>query len=462
MNRYESRICTFVVPSDWVAEPPFAFRERGEEGNRMGAQILERTLANMPSAADYAREQKPILAELFESFELLQEGPQRIEGPGEGYSIFFRYVDEEENPARGKMIFFTCGPQVCQFFLSGPDGEDPERDRLFESIGKTFAFRGVDSLAEAKAGGLTSEILRMTQAEAAKGWPGPWRKFPRCCVELPLPSGWDVAVDERDDVVFRRGNAEIRLHRELGENNEADVWFADRMKKLQEGGDRLIGSEQGELDERGPFAAVLYEERGAVRTWKTAAVMRGLELFVNDQQPLLWSLRAPEAGFADQRSLFESLITVAEFLPSEEWETKLVEPWINYTLRGPWQAEGPGVYASVQEEPTFVLLSLEPTTFSVEKLQPSILESMRQGFQLYQGFTERSISGTWRKHDAFHYAVDGSAADSGTHVSIRAVWLVGLHRLFNIFVRGVDLEATEALSTGLLEAFEPPLVRAGG
>jgi hypothetical protein len=454
LNRYESRICTFVVPGDWVVEPPYAFREPGEEGDRMGAQILERTLAEMPSAAAFAREQKPILAELYESFELLQEGAQRLEGPGEGYSLSFRYIDEEENPSRGKMIFFTCGPLVCQLFISGPEGEDRERDRLFESIAKTFAFQGAESLAGAKAGGLTSETLRMPQAEAAKGWPGPWRKFPRCCVELPLPTGWEVTVDERDDVVFRRGSAEIRLHRELGENAEADVWFTDRMRRLQEEGDRLLGSEQGEI-ERGAYSAVFYEEKGAVRTWKTAAVLRGVDLFLGDQQPLVWTLRAPELGLIDLRPFFESLIAAARFLEPSDWETRLVEPWlVGYILRGPWRAEGSGLYANLYGLPVFVQLGLEQIAFSIEKLQPSLLESIRQGFDLENG-AERVTAGAWHQYEALHYAVDGSDSDLEVEVSVRAVWLMRQGHLFSILVRSFAPEAAEPLALGLLEAFQP-------
>jgi hypothetical protein len=226
------------------------------------------------------------------------------------------------------------------------------------------------------------------------------------------------------------------------------------MKRLQDAGDLLLASENGEF-ERGPYAAVLSEEKGVGRMWKTAAITRTLEFFVSDRQPLLWTLKAPEAIFMDQRQLFESMIAAAEFLPPEEWETKVVEPWIDYTLHGPWQAEGPGVYASAQAQPTFILLSVEPTTFSLEKLQPSILESMRQSFHLKPGFTERSVLGAWRQYDALHYAIDGISFESGDRVNARASWLVGQRRLFNLFVRGTTPEFIDKLATGLLESFQP-------
>lgn len=450
MKRYESRYCTFAVPDDWETEPPFAFRERGEEGNRMGAQILERSLADMPSAAEYAKKQKPILAEIYEGFELLLEGPQRIEGPGEGYSISFRYVDEEENPSRGRMIFFTCGPLVCQLFLSGPDGDDSERDRLFEAIGKTFAFRGADALASARAGGLTSEVLRMKQTEAAKGWPGPWRKFPRCCVELPLPNGWEVVIDERDDVLFRHGGAEIRLHRELGENNEAGIWFANRMRRLQQQGDRLLGSEQAEL-ERGSYAAVLYEEKGAVRMWKTAAVMWILDLFLRDQQPLVWTLRAPGEGFLDLRSFLESLIAASRFLEPAEWETRPAEPWLNLILKGPWQAESPGLYSLSSDSPTFVHLAHEQEAVSLAGLRSSIAKTFQNSYK-ERGYVDNETLGAWRGFDAIHVSVDAKN-DALEPRHARATWLTNNQSIFSLLVWSAEETVASQISRDLLEGF---------
>jgi hypothetical protein len=451
LKRYESRYCTFAVPDDWEATPPFIFVGQDDSGGRWTAQVLERCLLEALPATDHLRQQKEILPDLYDGFELLSEAPYRSDGIGEGFTLTFRFFDEEENDSLGQAFHLILGPVACELVLAGPDWPDRERERLFAAIAKTFSLRQVEFLAKAQSIALTSEILRTPQPEAARGWPGAWRKFPRACVSLPVPSGWEVS-EANGDAFFRRGATEIRLHRDLEGNSDPGSWFAQRMKRLQDAGDLLLASENGEI-ERGPYAAVLSEEKGVGRMWKTAAISRTLELFVSDQQPLLWTLKAPEAGFRDQRSLFESLVAAAEFLPPEEWETKLVEPWINYTLRGPWQAEGPGVYASTQEEPTFVLLSLEPTTFSLEKLQPSILESFRQGLKLNPGFAERSVVGVWHQHEAFHYALDGADSDSEEEVSIRAAWLVRDRRLFTIFVRSIASDNTATLATGLLEAF---------
>jgi hypothetical protein len=453
LKRYESRYCIFAVPDDWKAEPPFSFVGKDAIGGRWTAQILERCLSEKLPASAHLAQQKEILPALYEEFELLAEGSHRPEGAGEGFTLTFRFLDEEENNSLAQAFHLIMGPLACQLVLSGPDRPDRERDRLFAAIAKTFVFRQVEFLAKAQSVALTSEILRTPQSVAARGWQGVWRKFPRCCVSLLVPSGWDV-IEEDGDALFRRGSTEIRLHRDLEGHGDPGNWFAHRMKIIQDSGDLFLGSETGEL-ERGPYAAILYEEKGLGRTWRTAAITRSLELFLTDQQSLLWTLKAPEENFSDQRSLFESLIASAEFLDQVEWETKLVEPWLDYTLHGRWQAEGAGTYMTTWEKPAIVHLSFESNTLSLEKLQPYILNSVRKSFELREGFIERSIAGVWRQHEAYHYSLDGFDLESGAEVSVRAAWLEEGSRLYNIFVRGMDAGSTENLSRGLLEAFSP-------
>jgi hypothetical protein len=452
---YESSYCTFAVPDDWEAKPPFAFVGKDGTGTLWTAQVLERCLVAALPAASHLQQQKTILPRLYRGFELLAEGPHRPEGAGEGFALTFRFLDAEENESEARAFFIVLGPLMCQLVLAGPDRPDKDRERLFTAIARTFAFRQVDFLAKAQTAPLTSEVLRTPQPVAARGWPGGWRKFPRACVSLPLPSGWEV-TEEDGDALFRRGTAEIRLHRVLEGHGDAGTWFSHRLKRLQTSGDLLVGSENGELD-RGSYAALLYEEKGVGRTWKTTATNRCFEVYLDDRQPLLWSLNAAESGFADQRALFESLIAAAEFLDPEEWETRLKEPWIDYTLRGPWQVEAAGLYSNVTDPaPLFVHLNTERATFTLGKLEPSILESLRQGFHFQDGFAERSSLGVWRQHEALHYAVDGCETGSGRGVSVRATWLAKEHRMYGIFVRGAAASPCEALSRGILEAFQAP------
>ncbi len=412
--------------------------------------MLERCLLKALPAAEHLRQQREILSHLYEGFEFVAEGPVRPEGAGEGFTLTFRFLDEEENESQAQAFYLTLGPLICQLLLASPDRPDRDRDRLFTTIAKTLAFRQVDFLSKAQSAPLTSEILRTPQPAAARGWPGAWRKFPRACVSLPVPSGWEM-TEEDGDAVFRSDVAEVRLHRDLEGHGDPGLWFADRMKRLQDSGDLLLGSETGNI-KRGSYAAILYEEKGVGRTWKTAAVNRNLDLFLNDQQSLLWTLKAPEAGFSNRQSLFESLVAAADFLEPTEWETKLAEPWIDYTLRGAWQAEGSGVYTNTQREPILLNLRHASTTLALEALQPSILDSLRQGFDLNNP-KEHLAVGAWRLHDALHYSMNGYDSNSGLDVHVRAAWLIKDTNLFSIFIRGSDPASTDHLSRSLLEAF---------
>jgi len=453
LKRYESRYCTFAVPEDWVAEPPFAFTGKDATGGRWTAQVLERCLLQVLPVATHLRQQAEMLPHLYERFELVSEGPFHPEGTGEGFTLTFRFIDEEESEARAQAFYLALGPLICQLVLAGPDRHNPDQDRLFAAIAKTFAFRQVEFLGKAYSAALTSEILRTSQPSAERGWTEDWRKFPRACVSLPVPSGWEV-TEKDGDAIFRRGLAEIRLHRDLEGHGDPSHWFSARMKRLQDSGDLFLAKESGEL-ERGAYAALLYEEKGVGRTWRTAAVTRIIEFFLKDCQSLLWSLKAPEDGFPDLRSLFEGLVAACKFLDPAEWETKAAEPWLDHTFRGPWQVEGPGLYALVGgKAPIFVHLSLEPTTFSLEKLQPSILSSVRQSIRLGWKL-EHSVMGSWRHHDSLYYAIDGSELNSVAEVSVRAVWLAKDRRLYSMFIRGTDAEPTEGISRSLLDAFSP-------
>ncbi len=397
------------------------------------------------------QQQKAVLPELYEGFELLVEGAHPPEGVGEGFTLTFRFLDEDENESRAQSFHIILGNLICQLVLAGPGRADRERDRLFAAISKTFRFVKVEFLANAGSTALASDILRTPQAEAKKGWSGSWRKFPRACVNLPVPAGWNVS-EEEGDVLFRRGYTEIRLLRDLEGHGEPGNWFASRMKRLQDSGDLLLSSESGEL-ERGSYAGVLYEEKGVGRIWKTAAVARSLDLFLSDQQPLIWTLKAPEAGFPGQRSFFESLIAAANFIVPEEWETKLVEPWIDCTLRGPWQVKGPGLYVNIDHTPVLVHCSRESYKFQLKNIEPSIVESLRRGAGSIEGMLERIVKGLWKSYEALYYSLDGPIVSGNSTISIRATWLLGGGSLYGLFVRGVLPEETDQLARNLLAGF---------
>lgn len=439
-----------MVPNDWVPLAPFGFAGPGAEDDRMTAQAMERWLKESPPAADYARRQAELLPALYDRFELLREGPHRSDGPGDGHFLSFRFRSEESDRSLGKVIYLVQGPLVCDLTLTALDGPDPDRDRLFEAIGRTFSLRGVDHLARLEKGPLLSTEFHQPEVPA---WPGPRRKFPRCCVSLPLPSGWEVA-DEDGQAVFRRGGTEIRMRRVLGSDGDVDGWFGDRMKELQETESLLLRSERGAI-ERGDYAALLFEEKGAARRWNTAAVTRTLELFLGDEQPLLWSLYGKAEGFSAQLPLLEQLARAAEFLPPAEWETKLAEPWIDLTLKGPWRTEGPGLYVTMKPSFTSVFLMSHEEKSPIETMRPSLVDSVRKGSGVQEIYAENEVAGLWRGKDALSYTIEGFA--EGPHVrGSRVAWFSSGGLVYGCVVHGTNAARVEKLFTSVVDGVRIP------
>lgn len=451
MKRFESRTCTFAVPDDWEPLPPFGFAGPGEEEDRLEAQALERWLPSPVSAAAHAKRQLELLPGMYEEMALVQEGAHTSGGPGEGHFLFFRFENEEGDRALAKVIYLAHGPLVCELTLTGLDGPDRERDRLFEAIGKTFTLKDVDFLDKVSPAPLLSEVIRPPAGGAP--WPGGRHKFPRCCVSLPLPSGWEVA-EEDGTVIFRRRDAEIRLRRLLDSDGDVGAWRTRKMQHLQDTQSLVLGSEQGEV-EAAEYAAVLYEEKGAARRWTTAAIQRTLDIFWSGEQPLLWRLEAPATSFRDYQPLLESLAAAAAFLPPEEWELKLPEPWVDLTLRGPWRTEGSGVY--VNPEPTFlaVYLVAQKADKPLGKLQPSLVQSVRDGAGLQEIYSEEETLGLWRGRAALHYSVEGFTDED--HVQgVRTVWTLAAETLYGGVIWGIDSLKVEKLHRQVVDALRLP------
>lgn len=447
MKRYESRYCTFAVPDDWVAGPPFAFVGKDAAGSRLTAQVLERCLVKALPAATQLQQQKEILPRIYADFELVSEGPFRPEETGEGFTLSFRFLDDEENESQGQAFHLILGSLFCQLVLACPDRPDRERDRLFAAIAKTFAFQQVEFLGKVSPAALTSETLRTPQPAAARNWSSGWRKFPRACVSLPVPSGWEVVEDDRD-AIFRRGSSEIRLHRDLEGHADPGSWFAGRMKQLQASGDLLLGSESGEL-ERGAYAALLYEENGVGRKWRTAAITLTLELFLSDRQPLLWSLKATEIGFSDLRSLFEALVASCEFLDPAEWETRLAEPWVNYMLRGHWEPQGPGVYAELSGKPLVLQVVRSKTNLALSSLKSCITSSLLHGIPVPLESSQEEHLGTWGECEAYYFSTSG-LSQSHRSLALNGIWIRAYGLLHSAVVYGNDANRTKTLYQGII------------
>lgn len=423
------------MPDDWEPLAPFGFAGPGDEEDRMTAQAMERWLREPTPAADHAKQQLQLLPAMYDEFSLVQNG---------GSFLLFRFRNEEGDRALGKVIYLTLGPLVCDLTLLALDGPDKERDRLFEAIGKTFELRNVEFLAKVEKRPLLTPGVALT---------GERRKYPRACISLPTPSGWDATYED-GSAMFRRSGAEIRLQRVLGSDGDVGAWFKQRMQDLQDTKSLLLASEKGAL-ERGDYAAVLYEEKGAGRTWNTAAVKRSLDVFVSDEQPLLWTLTANVAGFDGHRPVLESLVASTELLPPEEWETKIAEPWIDLTLKGPWKPQGPGLYVMMVPAFMCIYLTTQPEKTPFETAVPSIIESVRKSAGIREVYSEKQAIGSWQGKDALRYGVEGFA-DLPHVQGTRSVWVSSGKTLYGGIVWGPDSFRVEKLHLRLVEALRIP------
>jgi hypothetical protein len=272
-------------------------------------------------------------------------------------------------------------------------------------------------------------------------------EFPLACVSISPPKGWEVS--ERDgDVVFELGNSIIRLHRHLGELGDANTWFRERMKGLQDGGSPLLSSENGELEGGCTYAALLSEPGGLGKTWGTAAEKRALLVFVDDQQPFEWTLLCPKESFETCHPVLKTMIAETTVLDSSQWRTKLVEPWIDLTLSGAWRAEGDGLYLKMVEQALFLFLDQNPCKMPLQDLSPSIVDNLRGGVK--EVVDEDQALGLWHEKDSFRYAVDGVLED-GRQVFIRTVWIEFDGQVYITMIQGIDRGDVESLLKDVLE-----------
>ncbi|HVR06581.1 MAG TPA: hypothetical protein VMW75_00915, partial [Thermoanaerobaculia bacterium] len=489
---YESRYCTFAVPDNWVPQPPFGYAEPGDDEGRLSAQALERWLPKATTAAAHAARLKELLPALYSAFELVGEGrfpaaaapspgavtarggwtskaaaaaagnPAAESGRegGEGRFLTFKYRNGDHEAAIARVIYLLRGPLACELTLSGSVAASPERDRerLWDGIAKTFSLRGLELLSRLELGRpLFSEGLQAAILAGPRRQPTAMQKFPRAGVALPPPAGWEVA-EEEGDAVLRRNEAEIRLRRPVGVaggDGNAGAWFAWRMRQLQDSAGLVLGCERGKLAGV-PYAAVLHDEKAQTRSWSTAAARRTLELFRGTQPPQWWALRAHESAMPDLRPVLEQLVAAAETLPPEEWQLKLAEPWIDFTLEGPWQAASPGLYATLTErQPLFAHLASAESKLALATLRPQAVASLRRGAALERVDAENEVLGEWRGYPALRYSLDG-ASRRAPAVSVRAVWLAPERRLYSLYVQGAGANVADPLFLGLLEAIRLP------
>lgn len=432
MKRYESRYCTFGVPDDWEPQPPFGFAAPGEEEDRMSAQAIERWLDRPVAAKAWAKKQIKVLPHLVDGFELLAEGSHDLGGsPGEGYFLAYRMLDEDAEPIIAKKVCLTQGPLLADLTVCRPEAGEPRDADLVEGITGTWKFQGTSFLERYRSLELFGSRREAADDEAEEQ--AERRLFPRCCVSVQVIDGWELA-EEDGDAVYRQAGAEIRLHRPVGVETDAEVWRAERMRWAQDTRSFLFGSAGGELENGASYSAVLYEEQGETRRWKTAAVRRVLEVFVEDQQPLLWSLRSPDTLLERHQPVFEELVASAEFLDPREWKTRMAEPWIDLTLQGHWRSEGPGVYFQA-DDMAILQTNREVSKAPLTDLRPSLVESLRASVDNELEFKEDEQSAKWRGADSLKYSVDGTAA-TGDPLSLRSIWCSDRGMLYSVVAIG--------------------------
>lgn len=444
MNRYESDYCSYQAPSEWVPDPPFGFCEPGGAEGRMRVQLIETWLATPRSAADHAGLQKEALPHLLQEFELVDEGSYQPSGPGDGHFLRYRYFSDEGDTTIETRIILTRGPLLCELTLTRLGEGDEESARILNAIGRTLTLQNTDFLEKTQSLPLMSEAVGTDAPNTTRE---SRLRFPRSCVSVPQPEGWEVAEDD-GDVVFTQGGSTIRLHRHLGGLGDAGTWLRERMKGLQQSGSSLLGSEDGELTNGSSYAALLSDPAAMGRSWNSAAEKRALHVFVEDQQPLEWSLLCPRESFEVSHPVLQRLVAGTELLDPSDWETKLAEPWVDLTLTGGWRAEGDGLYAKTDGPFVFLYLSRLPCKAPLDVLSPSIVDNIRQGVQTV--VAEDEAHGLWHQKDSFRYSLDGVLED-GREVFVRTVWVIFEEEVYVVMIQGLDQLDVESLLKHLLE-----------
>lgn len=450
MKRYDFRFCSLAVPDDWVPVPPLGLKEPRQSPERLELRVAEEWLASPVSASDYASQQRKRFASAHGDLELVREGALPKSSLQTGAFLIFEYENEDGLIFREMWIFRSQGPQVASLALLGPSGPNRFRDQVFEAIAQSFELRGSEFLAQAQSqpllGGLTN--LPSPTADPAH----PLQKFPRACVALPVPKGWEVRREEGGATVLLRSGSEIRLRRVLEHAGKPDVWFSETLQQLRATpGSLVLAYHHGALADGRRHAAILADESARSRSWTTAASSRVLRVEIADKQPLEWILRAPANALKDGQTVLEGLIAGLVFLDPAEWETCPAEDWVHLTLRGPWKVQGPGTYT--HPEPFLLLqLSRQESPATLESLRPRFLDSLRRSFKVQRHSTEQETLGLFRGLEALRYSGKGRTA-------IQAIWVRSEADLYSCLVTGADPKGAEELFLAVVEGLRLPRMR---
>lgn len=404
----------------------------------------------MPSATAHAQQQKEVLAELFDTFEVLEEGPHSDSGNAEGFFISFRFKDENENSILGRSTCLICGPVACHLLITRLDQPDQGRDRICDSIARTLTLLHTNHLPVT---GNHRFILEQFSARyiISRSIENVTRlRFPRSCIELTPPPDWEATV-ENNEVIFRKRESEIRLTRELGESQSPETWLADRLARIHACNSRILASTKGETD-RGSYT-ILYYESNRHKTWGTSTTDQNIEILLEDQVSIAWKLSTAQDWLTNAMKSLGLLLTTAIILQPEEWETPVKTTWINHVLKGQWESHGPTTYVKATNPP--VLLSLcseEAPTASINSVRQSISKSLRHLFSDDKTLKGEEVDGMWHNFPAFHCTLAGESRSTGHQHYLRGFWIKPNQQLHSLVVQGSQKSAVDELFSDLLAA----------
>jgi hypothetical protein len=425
--------------------PPFAFVKGSDPDDRLEAQILERFLAN-PTLAPYAQQQVHILSAIYPDFELMAiHPPSTTSSPGETTSIKFSFLRVTGITAVVNVVYICLGPLVCQLTLTGPYSEGIEQYQILDAIGKTFRLRDVKFLTR-----IDNRLPPFGETQHQGQLAGAFLNYPRICRSLFIPQGWE-STDQNGTVHLQRGSDIIRVYRYHSNHGDIDSWLSETMLSLQKSGTSLLSLRRGELS-RGPYIALMIEEARNKKTWSTGAIPRTVILFVSDEQAVLYYLQTSEPNFKNNLVLLDHLIAATELLPPTEWETDLLEPWMDLRLKGRWYIEGPGIYVTTEECTLVAQLSRDNGgALSLGKVRDTIIGSMRAEQEFASIKSEEEATGIWKGHDAFRYSLEYISSEL-EEFSVRISVLASESILYSIFLKGTDKSRVDKTFTAMLEA----------
>lgn len=445
MSEVRGRFCSFEVPDEWRAEPPCGAGEPLPEGERATVVVFERFLPGPAGPADAARELLRGLPDLFDECQLLGQGSIALAEGREGFTLAFRFRDEDGDLKRQQRVYTTSGPYACELVAELPDGSTSCPDRLLDAIVGSLRLRGVEFCAGAST--LRAGPLASSGSDADV----PRQDYPFLGRSLVLPAGWEVA-DGGDGVLLRGLGAELGVQRVMGCDGDASEWFAARMAEAAASGELVLESKQWEDSEGRELAALLLDDRTR-RSWSTGARRQSLEVFAGDPVPAVFRLVAEPARLEETRPALFALLEASLALPGEQWRTRAAESWVRLVLEGPWHSPARGAYLLMADRVVTLSLLAQPSPSPLGVLADALQRGARQGLRRID--EETATSGLLRGIDALSVRMRG-VGHMGDAVVVQGLWLVAGDVLYTCLAQGADLDTVDRVQADVAAGLRLP------